>query len=655
MDSEQHSYRIGLIIADIEDNFSNALAKGAMKAAAESGDSLFIYPVKYLDIGGPGLLDPKQQYEYQYNMLFAYAKSHQLDFILMGLSSIGFRSTREKCLSVLDEFKDIPTLLLCSKGEACSSAMYDNVTGLRQGIEYLFNERGCKHPCMLSGLFTNEDAVERESVFRDIMISHGMEPSEKNILHIRDSKLCDDVVEELLSLNPDVDAIVCFNDETAKGVYQVLEKHGLRPGRDIAVLGFDDISESSEMDPPLATIRADAAALCEKAFHSVHEMLSSGNMSPRNIVVNTEFILRESASGLINRPLSIKEYQHQIQRYKHLLNDFHAMDKRMNVVSRDMLMFRSSDNENYTRFIEALKMPEIGDCYLYVFERPVLYLKDEPWKTPDDIYLRACKIDQKVFAPPESGQKLTVDEIYGNPYFKAEGKVFIFIDIYSRSMQYGVLMCEIPYIYFRYIEQLCFQISIALKIMNLFESSEVLLAEKEEILKRLEKENLMLGNISNTDELTEILNRRGFVTEAFKLLTEDENMGKGAALFYADLNYLKLINDRYGHSEGDFAIKACADVISKTFSRNSIVARIGGDEFAVLTLLPSGMTGNSFINAVKDNLSLDNLGFDKPYIIRLSIGVHTFRISDSVQLKQIMEKADEALYQDKLHKPAFDK
>ena len=165
----------------------------------------------------------------------------------------------------------------------------------------------------------------------------------------------------------------------------------------------------------------------------------------------------------------------------------------------------------------------------------------------------------------------------------------------------------------------------------------------------------MLGNISNTDELTEILNRRGFVTEAFKLLTEDENMGKGAALFYADLNYLKLINDRYGHSEGDFAIKACADVISKTFSRNSIVARIGGDEFAVLTLLPSGMTGNSFINAVKDNLSLDNLGFDKPYIIRLSIGVHTFRISDSVQLKQIMEKADEALYQDKLHKPAFDK
>jgi len=85
------------------------------------------------------------------------------------------------------------------------------------------------------------------------------------------------------------------------------------------------------------------------------------------------------------------------------------------------------------------------------------------------------------------------------------------------------------------------------------------------------------------------------------------------------------------------------------------VARIGGDEFAVLTLLPSGMTGNSFINAVKDNLSLDNLGFDKPYIIRLSIGVHTFRISDSVQLKQIMEKADEALYQDKLHKPAFDK
>lgn len=51
------------------------------------------------------------------------------------------------------------------------------------------------------------------------------------------------------------------------------------------------------------------------------------------------------------------------------------MDKRMNVVSRDMLMFGSSDNESYTRFYRSVKNAGDGDCYLYVFERPVLYLK----------------------------------------------------------------------------------------------------------------------------------------------------------------------------------------------------------------------------------------------------------------------------------------
>ena len=92
---KKRTYKIGLIVADIEDDFSNAITCGAMRAAEKTGDSLFIFPVKYIDLCNyDGDTDPKQRYEYQYNLLFAYAKSQRLDMLLIGMSSIGFRSTK---------------------------------------------------------------------------------------------------------------------------------------------------------------------------------------------------------------------------------------------------------------------------------------------------------------------------------------------------------------------------------------------------------------------------------------------------------------------------------------------------------------------------------------------------------------------------------
>lgn len=118
--------------------------------------------------------------------------------------------------------------------------------------------------------------------------------------------------KSFLSLNPDVDAIVCFNDETAKCLPGSLKN---------MVFAQAGILRGTRIWWYLGILR-DGPASCHYCgrmqLHYVRKRsilllkcCHPGNMSPRNIVVNTEFILRESASGLINRPLSIKEYQHQ--------------------------------------------------------------------------------------------------------------------------------------------------------------------------------------------------------------------------------------------------------------------------------------------------------------------------------------------------------
>jgi diguanylate cyclase (GGDEF)-like protein len=84
------------------------------------------------------------------------------------------------------------------------------------------------------------------------------------------------------------------------------------------------------------------------------------------------------------------------------------------------------------------------------------------------------------------------------------------------------------------------------------------------------------------DPLTEVLNRRGFERELKRSLAYAKRYGTSAALLYVDLDRFKTVNDRHGHLAGDAVLKAVAMVIARQVRASDVVARIGGDEFAVV-------------------------------------------------------------------------
>ncbi|MGO8685242.1 MAG: diguanylate cyclase domain-containing protein [Thermoleophilia bacterium] len=105
-----------------------------------------------------------------------------------------------------------------------------------------------------------------------------------------------------------------------------------------------------------------------------------------------------------------------------------------------------------------------------------------------------------------------------------------------------------------------------------------------DVAARQELEGL-LRTTSHRDELTGLLNRRGFF-----MMVEDERrrarrLGAPAALVYADLDGLKAINDRLGHGAGDALLLAVADVLRTTFRDSDVLARLGDDEFVALAVL----------------------------------------------------------------------
>src|SRR6185369_5039973 len=92
-----------------------------------------------------------------------------------------------------------------------------------------------------------------------------------------------------------------------------------------------------------------------------------------------------------------------------------------------------------------------------------------------------------------------------------------------------------------------------------------------------------LRELSVSDELTGLANRRGFMLLAEQQIKLAQRTGKGLVLVFADLDRLKWINDTLGHAEGDRAIQDTALILRNSFRTSDIVARLGGDEFVALS------------------------------------------------------------------------
>ena len=86
----------------------------------------------------------------------------------------------------------------------------------------------------------------------------------------------------------------------------------------------------------------------------------------------------------------------------------------------------------------------------------------------------------------------------------------------------------------------------------------------------------------DVDPLTDVLNRRGFERELKRSLAYVKRYGTSAALVYVDLDGFKPVNDRHGHAAGDAVLKAVAAALARNVRASDVVARVGGDEFAVL-------------------------------------------------------------------------
>ena len=125
---------------------------------------------------------------------------------------------------------------------------------------------------------------------------------------------------------------------------------------------------------------------------------------------------------------------------------------------------------------------------------------------------------------------------------------------------------------------------------------------------------------------------------------------KPMMIMFVDINYMKRINDEFGHDEGDFSIKTIARVLSDSFRSSDVVGRMGGDEFAAFAIINHDISSEKIKDRIQKSMKEFNDQSDKPYYVNISIGIHEFIIDDTVEIEQILTKADAELYIEKKEK-----
>lgn len=152
-----------------------------------------------------------------------------------------------------------------------------------------------------------------------------------------------------------------------------------------------------------------------------------------------------------------------------------------------------------------------------------------------------------------------------------------------------------------------------------------------------------LRHLSLHDQLTGLYNRSFFEEEMQRLSKSREYP---ITIICADLDGFKLINDTLGHKKGDEILKRCADILKNSLRKSDILARVGGDEFAVLLPKTRASTAEKIIKRVHKNVEYYNSEYGD-YVLNISLGAETAENSDAC-LDEVFKKADNMMYYNKL-------
>lgn len=533
-----------------------------------------------------------------------------------------------------------PTVCLEYELDGVDCICTDNYTGMKELCEHLINFHNAKNIAFISGDEANLENKERKRALEDTLRENGLSLNPDSVImggwsyyNVRQ------VVPEWLKTHALPDAFVCANDVMAMGLVFALNRLKYSVPDDVLVTGFDNIISAQTYSPIITTVDRGWEVRSRNAMEHLIELMNGGERKglikyPSRLSCGESCGCRVSAevkksqARYINSAYSIPVertmFDWHLTALDTVTTDVKSLDE---VHDRLCNLFEDGSEIGYKlyegdtfcinldeSFVESISGNTTGRCIGYGNRMDVLFA------LRDGVPMPRQSIDTSYIFP-----------VFGKP--DDEPSIYMMASLHSGSMVIGYVV---------------FKNSINLLSMYYLNNwlahvSKGIMRAKQSI--KMELMNQRLNEMSIMDELSGLLNRKGYEKRAIPLLEKIRAEGKSGVLMVVDINKMKLINDRYGHLQGDLAIRLVSKAISSKIPEGWYGVRYGGDEFVVLGeniyLDDGGILQNQLCDAVK-SLAEDML---LPFELTISVGTVIINPNENVTLDEYFKKADNAMYE----------
>ena len=518
-----------------------------------------------------------------------------------------------------------------------------NEEAIREQCRHAIEVHGRKRICVLTGHKGNEIAEARLDVYLDEIRKHGLDVLPEHIIYGDFYYFSGDALARRIAGNeiPRPDAVICAGDCMAIGLADRLVKLGVRVPEDVLVIGFDSSDEGAVNQLTIASYEPADREMGASAVDWLRGGMEPGkDIIPLKRDVSARFHAGRSCGCLTDPAYAMRNFRNSLY-----ISSYNQADEEQNDRVGLGTFMESYVMEGFT----ASKAAEecIENIYFYAdllrpYRNFYLCLK-ENWQNMDDVVYEGY---------PEKMQVRVANSRAGDGMFHEREKavtfrtetmlpkledagekpsVYYFSPVHFDGVLLGYTVLQ---------RELTGQPPLNVVYRNWLRN----LNNALEMTRSKER----LQTLSVRDTMTGALNRRGMY-EAYRSMIASAREGDALFVSVVDMDGLKYVNDTFGHSEGDFGIRAVCGALMSVAREKEICVRSGGDEFFLIgvgayTHEDEAARAREFTEKVEEVSAQAG----KPYAVSASIGCAVFADCGKVTLDSALSEADERMYRYKV-------
>lgn len=560
-------------------------------------------------------------------MIYDLPDLNDFDGIISLPATTGNDAIQKKMYDVLARVKGKPHISIDVPQDGAVTVTFDDRSSMEELTEHLISVHRVRRIAFVSGPLDAPVATGRIEACRNVMKRHGLDLDDNMIFDGQWTRVGGRVsAEKLLALDGKLpDAIMCGNDDMALSVIECLKEHGIRVPGDIIVTGFDATQEALMRN--LTTILRPIDKSAQKAVEILNAWIDGVKPREKTVILSTEPVFGNSC-GCRQNLESINEKLGNLVTEKW---NMEAALIRISLLSGTIVGV-TDETEARESIQNLTKALAIREFYLCV--NPAICRGDETLNIqtayPDKMLLlygirngEPCHPD---IIPTNS---LTP----GITQTRDSATCLVFCPLYYRDQSMGYVAMELGNTTSTALYPVLTLLNGALMSLYMQTSNK----RATSIIKRM----------SLHDGMTGLLNRQGFMEQSPVSLEQARSEGKAFVLLCADLNRMKIINDQYGHMNGDEAICRMGRALQCLAQYEMTPVHISGDEFLAYGITEHADEALGLVAVVKNEL--ERMNREDPWICDITAGVGVYaavpREEDDIDI--FMTRADQAMYEDK--------